>query len=209
MRFNDGFIDPEGRYFAGAMSDPKVNEPTNEGVLFRLDPDLSLHRMIENVTIPNGMGFTLDKNSFYFIDSPTKSVWKFRYDRKTGNISDREVFYRVEGNGVPDGMAMDVTECIWVALCGGSKVLKISPGGKLVGEICLPTRMISCPAFAGEDLCITVSDLRNIVIFPVPSSEPETWLGSMFALFVSCNPGTSLRRYSNCGMPLVGGRGRP
>ena len=50
MRFNDGFVDPEGRYFAGTMNDPKITKPTNEGVLFRLDPDLTLHRIIEQVS---------------------------------------------------------------------------------------------------------------------------------------------------------------
>jgi sugar lactone lactonase YvrE len=169
MRFNDGFVDPECRFFAGAMNDPKVKDPTDEGVLFRLDPDLTLHRVIEKVTIPNGMGISLDETQMYFIDSPTKTVSKFRYDRKTGNISDREVFYRVDGDGVPDGMAMDVIGCLWVALAGGSKVLKLSPAGKLIGEIHLPTRMISCPAFAGEELYITSA----------AEEEPEKYPGSV------------------------------
>jgi len=180
MRFNDGFVDPERRYFAGTMNDPKVKKWTNEGVLFRLDPDLSLHRVIENVTIPNGMGFTLDEKSMYFIDSPTKKVWKYSYDRKTGNISDREAFYHVGCDGVPDGMAMDVNGCLWVALAGGSKVLKISPDGKLAGEIRLPTRMITCPAFAGEDLYITSAEEED------PSKYPESvrYGGSLFKVHV-------------------------
>ena len=180
MRFNDGFVDPEGRYFAGTMNDPKVKEPTDEGVLFRLDQDLSLHRIIEGVTIPNGMGFTLDEKFMYFIDSPTKNVWKFKYDRKTGDIADREIFYRVEDDGVPDGMSMDVNGCLWVALAGGSKVLKISSEAKLVGEIRLPTRMISCPAFAGEDLFITTAEEEE------PSKYPESarYGGSLFKVYV-------------------------
>ena len=180
MRFNDGFVDPEGRYFAGTMNDPLKTQPTDEGVLFRLDPDLSLHRVLEKVTIPNGMGFTLDEKSMYFIDSPTKNVWKYKYDRKTGDISDREVFYHVEDAGVPDGMAMDVTGSLWVALAGGSKVLRISPGGELIGEIGLPTRMISCPAFVGEELYITSAEEEE------PSKYPESvrYSGSLFKVHV-------------------------
>ena len=180
MRFNDGFVDPEGRYFAGAMNDPKVKEPTNEGVLFRLDPDCSLHRVIENVTIPNGIGFTLDGSFMYFIDSPTKIIWKFEYDRKTGEISDREIFYTVKEDAVPDGMAMDVKGCLWVALAGGGKVLKISSAAQLVGEIYLPTRMISCPAFAGEDLYITSAEEED------PSKYPDSvrYGGSLFKVHV-------------------------
>ena len=74
MRFNDGVVDHEGRYWAGTMDDPKVKEPpTDEGVLFRLDPDMSLHRMIENVSIPNGICFSPDEKTMYFIDSPTNN----------------------------------------------------------------------------------------------------------------------------------------
>ncbi len=180
MRFNDGVVDAEGRFFAGSMNDPRVKEPSAEGVLFRLDPDLSLHRVIENVTIPNGMGFSLDEKFMYFIDSPTRNVSKFKYDRKTGSISDREVFYHVDGDAIPDGMAMDVKGCLWIALAGGSKVLKLSPEGKLVGEISLPTRMISCAVFAGEELYITSAEEEE------PGKYPDSvkYGGSLFRVHV-------------------------
>ncbi|KAL6716438.1 rRNA-processing protein cgr1 [Lecanora helva] len=180
MRFNDGFVDPEGRYFAGTMNDPLKTQLTDEGVLFRLDPNLNLHRVIEKVTIPNGMGFTLDEKSMYFIDSPTKNIWKFQYNRDSGDISNREVFYHVVHAGVPDGMAMDVDGSLWVALAGGGKVLKISSEGKLVGEINLPTRMITCPAFAGEDLYITSAEEEE------PSTYPDSvkYGGSLFRIHV-------------------------
>lgn len=72
MRFNDGVVDHEGRYWASTMNDPKVKAPpTDEGVLFRLDPDMKLHRMIEKVSIPNGICFSPDEKLMYFIDSPT------------------------------------------------------------------------------------------------------------------------------------------
>lgn len=93
MRFNDGRVDPQGRYWAGAMSDPST---TNEGVLFRLDPEKSLHRVIENVTIPNGIGWTLDGKYMYFTDSPTGNIFKYKFDPETGNVSDRVVFFHVE-----------------------------------------------------------------------------------------------------------------
>ncbi len=74
MRFNGGVVDHEGRYWAGTMNDPKVKAPpTDEGVLFRLDPDMTLHRMVENVSIPNGICFSPDEKTMYFIDSPTNN----------------------------------------------------------------------------------------------------------------------------------------
>lgn len=184
MRLNDGVVDHEGRYWAGAMNDPKVTDPTNEGVLFRLDPDLSLHRMIEKVTIPNGMGFSVDEKKMYFTDSPSGNIYQFKYDRQSGEIFEREVFYHVEGDGVPDGLAIDSAGCLWVAVCGGAKVLKVSPQGKLMGEISLPTRMITCPAFAGEDLFITSAEEEE------PEKYPDSvkYGGSLFRLHVGVGP---------------------
>lgn len=180
MRCNDGFVDLEGRYFVGTMNDPKVKVPSDEGVLFRLDPDLTLHRLIENVTIPNGMGLSLDERTMYFIDSPTMAVWKFKYERKTGDISDRQVFYHFEGDAVPDGMAMDVNGCLWVAMNGDGKVLKLSPEAEIVGEIYLPARMVACPAFAGDVLYITSAEEEEPEGFP----ESAKHGGSLFRVHV-------------------------
>ena len=181
MRFNDGCVDPQGRYWAGTMNDPKVHEPTAEGVLFRLDPDRSLHKMIENVTIPNGMGWSPEGNTFYFTDSPTKNVFKYRFDGRTGEISDREVFYHVnDEDAVPDGLCIDVEGCLWIALCGGGKVLRVSPEGKRIGEIEVPTRMVSCPGFARSELFITSAEEEEPEKFP----QSAKFGGSLFRVDV-------------------------
>ena len=188
MRCNDGAVDSAGRFWVGTMNDPKVQDPIEEGVLFRLDPDLSLHRMIENVTIPNGIAWSADNKTMFFIDSPTKNIFALDFDAATGNISNQRVFFHLEDEeGVPDGFAMDVLGNLWTAICGGWKVLKVSPDGKAVGEISLPTRMISCPSFAGEDLFITTAEEEE------PDRYPDSthYGGSLFKV----NVGVS-------GMPL-------
>ena len=194
MRFNDGIVDPQGRYWAGTMNDPKIKSPSPEGVLFRLDPDLTLHRMIERVTIPNGMGFSLDGKTMYFIDSPNGCVSKFKYDRVKGEISDREIFYEIQGEGVPDGLAVDEKGCLWIAVCGGGKVLKVDSGGTLVGIVELPTRMITCPAFAGQELLITSAEEEE------PDKYPESvpFGGSLFKVYVGVgsSPSHKFRRSS-------------
>lgn len=66
MRSNDGAVDSQGRFFVGTMNDQSlVASFTAEGVLFRLDPDLSLHRVKEEVTIPNGMSWSDDRRTMY------------------------------------------------------------------------------------------------------------------------------------------------
>lgn len=191
MRMNDGAVDSRGRYWAGTMNDPKVQDPSNEGVLFRLDPDMSLHRMIENVTVPNGMGWNGDDDTFYFTDSPTKNIFKFDYEASTGNIFNRRVLYHVDDdNAVPDGFASDVEGTLWVALCGGGKVVRISPEGKVIGEILLPTRMISCPGFVNEDLFITSAEEEDPDQFP----DSVQYAGSLFKVNVGV-AGMSLHKF--------------
>lgn len=94
----------------------------------------------------------------YFADTPTKNLWAFDYDVETGTISNQRIFFRGEdADGVPDGHAVDQDGYIWQAMYGGSKVIRISPEGKVVAEILLPTRCPTCPCFAGEDLYITTA----------------------------------------------------
>ena len=79
-----------------------------------------------------------------------------KFDGKSGDIHDREVFYHVEEeNAVPDGDCMDVEGCLWIAGYGVGKIVRVSPEGKQIGEIFLLTRLISGPAFAGSELFIT------------------------------------------------------
>ena len=180
MRLNDGAVDSRGRYWAGAMNDPKVANFSDEGVLFRLDPDLQLHRMIENVTIPNGIGWTEDDRSMYFIDTPTMNISRFDYDIATGGVSNKKEFFHYEGEGGPDGCVLDSEGCLWTAICGGGKVLRISPDSKIVGEISLPTRMITCPAFAGEELFVTSAGEEEPEKYP----ESAKYAGNLFRVNV-------------------------
>ncbi|RHZ62767.1 SMP-30/gluconolactonase/LRE family protein [Aspergillus thermomutatus] len=157
MRFNDGAVDSHGRFWAGSMNDPKVKKPTSEGVLFRLDPDLQLHRMVEEVSIPNGIGWNPKDDTMYFTDSPTAKIFAFDFDASTGTISNRRVHYDVGEPLEPDGFAIDEEGCIWSAIYGGGKIIRISPEGKLIGEISFPTRNITCPTFVGTELFVTTA----------------------------------------------------
>lgn len=156
MRFNDGAVDSRGRFWGGTCNDPKVADWSPEGVLFRLDGDKSLHRMIGGATIPNGLGWNDKDDTFFWTDSPTKTIFAFDYNADTGEISNRRPFFVLDNEeAVPDGFAMDVDGCIWSALHGAGKVIRISPEGKVIGEITLPTRCVTCPTFAGSKLFVT------------------------------------------------------
>lgn len=160
MRSNDGAVDTKGRYWVGAMNDPPVvgGNLTDEGVLFRLDSDLSLHRMKTGVQIPNGMSWTLDNKKMYFTDSPTAKISLHSFDPSTGtaDFSKDEGFFTmpIEG-GVPDGHCQDEEGCFWVAGFGTGRVLRVNTEGKVIAEIEMPTRCVTCPALCGTELVIT------------------------------------------------------
>lgn len=167
MRFNDGAVDSRGRFWAGAMNDPKVVEPIDEGAMFRLDPDLKLHRILEKMVIPNGIGWSDDEKTMYITDSPSGDIYAFDFDVETGNISNKRVFFHLgDGSGVPDGFAMDVEGCFWVAVHGGSNVIRVSPEAKVIADISLPTRGITCPVFVGTELFITTAQDGEPEKFP-------------------------------------------
>ncbi|KAF7193395.1 putative sugar lactone lactonase YvrE [Pseudocercospora fuligena] len=162
MRSNDGAVDSKGRFYVGAMNDPAVvgnGNFTDEGILFRLDPDLSIHRVKKGVTIPNGTSWTLDNKTMYLTDSPSGKIMAHPYNPETGELSpEGKVFFTCpyEG-GVPDGHCQDEEGHFWVACFGTSKVVRVSPQGEVVAEVEVPTRCVTCPELCGTKLFITTA----------------------------------------------------
>ena len=146
-RFNDVIADPEGRVFCGTMPTPE-----RPGRLYRLDTDGTLHRVIDGVGISNGMGFTADLRRMYFTDSPTLNIYRFDYDRETGDIANRMVFARAaEDEGIPDGMTVDGQGCVWSARWDGRCLVRYTPDGVEERRIAFPVKKVSSLTFGGED----------------------------------------------------------
>lgn len=149
-RMNDGKCDPQGRFWAGTMaSDARAGA----GALYRLDPGGSVEKVLENVTISNGMAWDMSLERMYFIDTGCASVDVFDYDAASGQIANRRVLVSIPKDaGMPDGMAIDAEGCLWVALCFGSAVHRYTPEGKLDQVLHLPVTEVTSCAFGGEDL---------------------------------------------------------
>jgi len=155
IRSNDGAVDPEGRFWIGTMDDFHVPENMPEGSLFRFDSDLTRHTIRDGLTIPNGIGWSRDQKTMYFVHSTEKTIFAHDYDNSTGSVTNPRAFWKLGSDSDPDGFKMDQDGYIWQAVYGDGNVLRISPEGEVVGEIKLPTRNITCAAFVGEDLFIT------------------------------------------------------
>lgn len=161
-RFNDVITDPVGRVFCGAM--PTKDQP---GTLYRLDTDGSMNPILEEVGLPNGMGFTPDRKQMYFTDSHTdvRRIYLFDYDQESGKLSNQIIFVEVPpGQGVPDGMTVDAEGYVWSARWDGGALVRYTPQGVEEKRIKFPAQKVSCVTFGGEnysDIYVTTAGGHN------------------------------------------------
>jgi len=149
-RFNDGKCDPAGRLWAGTMDFALVRD---SGALYCLDTDLSVHRKVAPASIPNGIVWTSDAQTMYFIDTGLNNVRAYDYDLESGAISNERVVVENEGSGAFDGMAIDEEDNLWIAVYAGSCVRCYDPRrGKVLRELQLPMTNVTSCAFGGEHL---------------------------------------------------------
>ena len=150
MRYNDGKLDPCGRFLVGTKGD--AEDLPGRGRLLSYDGKHA-RTILDGTTISNGIGFSKAGNILYFIDTPTRKVGRYRYDMATGAAHFDRYVVELEGNGFPDGLCVDVDDRIWVAEWSGGRVCKWNPetGEKLSGIILPCTRVSSC-CLGGEYL---------------------------------------------------------
>ncbi len=150
QRTNDGAIDIAGRLWIGTMN---VKFKKGAGALYYLDKDLSLIKVIEGLTIPNGLVWSLDNRTMFHIDSPTHTVKAYSFNSETGEISfDRIAIIIPSETGSPDGMCIDEEGKLWIAQFNGFGVYRWDPtNGKLLDKIEIPVPQVTSCAFGGPD----------------------------------------------------------
>ncbi|XP_026736696.1 uncharacterized protein LOC113500183 [Trichoplusia ni] len=155
---NDGKADPWGRLFTGTIGKfvgPNLNM-TKEGSLYRIDPDSTTTKFATDIICSNGLCWDLKEKAFYYVDSLTYAIQRFDYDVETGDISNPRYIFNVkehELEGFPDGMTIDTDGNLWVAVFGGSCVLKIDPRTNTILEtIPVPAKQVTSVTFGGPNL---------------------------------------------------------
>lgn len=150
QRCNDGGFDPMGNVWIGSMD---VEVKDGLGSLYRIAPNGKASKVLENLTIPNGLVFSLDHKRMYFIDTPTRTVKAYFVD-STGEITfDKHAVSIPESMGMPDGMTIDASGMLWIALYGGAAVGRWNPSnGQLLETIAIPALHVTSCCFASGDL---------------------------------------------------------
>lgn len=173
VRMNEGACDPQGCFYCGSMA---YDRSPGAGSLHRLDPDGSVHVVLEAVTISNGLDWTPDGTRACYNDTETLRVDVFDHDPDRG-LSDRRPFVVIDdGGGRPDGLTVDAEGGVWVALNKGGAVRRYLPDGSLDAVVEVPVRQVTACTFGGErldQLYITTSR-ENLD----PDDEPAA--GSLF-----------------------------
>lgn len=153
-RFNDGKCDTAGRFWAGSIPYRYADDGPIAS-LYRMNADLSVHPIRHEVGCSNGIVWTSDRRTMYYIDSFLKRVDVYDYDHATGDVANPRVAFEVAPEyGTPDGMTIDADDRLWIAMYGGSGVVCFDPAtGQEVSRVHCPgsPRTTSC-AFGGRDL---------------------------------------------------------
>lgn len=150
-RFNDGKCDPAGRFWAGTMA---FDANPNQGSLYCMETDLSVSKKLDNISISNGIAWSLDHRTMYYIDSLKYNVHAYDYDIASGDIDNERVAISVAHDmGMPDGMVIDAEGMLWIAHYGGGQVCRWHPNtGELLQTIRIPTTQVTACGFGGSAL---------------------------------------------------------
>lgn len=149
-RFNDGKCDPHGRFLAGTMD---MDELGPNGALYSFE-GTSLEELFDNVTISNGLAWSPDYKTLYYIDTPSHEVKAFDYDLDNGTIANMRVVIKIsDALGHPDGMTSDTQGNLWIAMWGGAKVTKWNPNtGQLLEHIPVLAKNVTSCVFGGKNM---------------------------------------------------------
>lgn len=182
-RFNDGKCDSRGRLWAGTT---RISHDQPSGALYCLDASLVCHRRVSDVWISNGLTWTEDDRTMYFIDSPTNRVVAFDFEVESGELANQRTVIEIPaGNGGPDGMTIDEEGMLWIALWDGWRVTRWDPRtGRQIGEIPLPVARPTSCVFGGpnlDELYITSASTR----LPAAELARQPLAGGLFR----CRPG--------------------
>jgi sugar lactone lactonase YvrE len=147
LRSNDGSCDAAGRFWIGTMA---LDHTPGAGALYRYDG--TLQRVLDGVTLSNGIGWTRDDTQMYYIDSLEYRVDSFDFELVSGQLDGRRPFVSIDrSDGTPDGLTVDDEGGVWVALYGGSCVRRYDERGRLDAVVEVPAENVTSCCFGGDD----------------------------------------------------------
>jgi L-arabinonolactonase len=191
-RLNDGKVDRQGRFLAGSMD---MNEEGPNGALYRLDPDLSVHKLEGNIICSNGPCWSPDGKTFYFTDTWSEEISAYDYDTKTGMPGNKRRFASFKDiGGAPDGATVDAEGYVWSAAVYSGQIVRFAPDGSVDRIIKMPVLKVTSVMFGGPDLDIMyVTSMARPPLPRFPEDGPMA--GHLFAIHGLGVRGLAERRF--------------
>ena len=204
-RSNDARCDALGRLWVGTFGADLLASDASavaRGALYRVDPDGTVTTVLHDVTLANGLDWSPDNATFYFVDSHLLTVDAFDFDLARGELANRRTVIRINrGEGMPDGMTVDSEGCLWVAVLGSGEVRRYTPDGVELSRTQIPAPGVTSCGFGGPDgadLFITSASVQlppvTITRYGFSAAMAENASSSAGGLFL-CRPGVSGKRF--------------
>jgi len=149
VRFNDAACDPTGSFLCGTVS---LDGAPGRGSLYRVSPSGRVEVLFSDVTESNGLAWSLDGTTMYYVDSGEPVIRRYEYHAERAPTRLDDLCSIPNGQGSPDGLCLDDEGALWVGIWEGGAVWRVSPDGELLEVIEAPVSRPTCPAFGGRDL---------------------------------------------------------
>jgi sugar lactone lactonase YvrE len=195
VRMNDGAADPWGGFYIGSMA---LDYAAGEGNLFHYGGGAEAATVFGHVTISNGLGWSPDRRTMYYIDSGPRTLHAFELDDH-GVLGARRLVFEVDASRreSPDGLCVDAEGALWVAFWDGGEVRRYSPAGEMLARVRLPVSRPTCCAIGGANgTTLFVTTAYNELSEERRSKEPDA--GRLFSVDVGV-PGLALNSFSPLG----------
>lgn len=178
VRFNDGKVDPWGRFWAGTVDLCGGNRAS----LYCVDAAGQVSTMIDGVGCSNGLDWNQEKTRLYYIDTATHAVDVFDVDAGDGSLLDRQRHLQFASEESPDGLCLDSEDGLWVAVWGTGEVRRYVDR-RLERVVKLPVPFVTAMAFGGQNL-------DELYITTAAGESEQDHAGDLFR----CTPGVTGRR---------------
>jgi sugar lactone lactonase YvrE len=178
-RMNDAKCDPRGRLWAGST---QMEFAAGQGALHVLDADWRHVTVLDELTLPNGLGWSPDGRTFYLVDSMARELNAFDITSDDFRLSGRRVLTTFgEDAGLPDGLTVDSAGCLWIAMWGAGRIVRVSPEGSLIDVVRVPVTQPSSCTFGGPglDVLYITTAREGLEVPPLPATAVD---GSVLAV---------------------------
>ena len=151
-RFNDGAVDPAGRFWFGSM-DLAESAPT--GSFYSFTADMTVTRAFGGIICSNGPAWSPDGRTMYHVDSTRRRITAYDFDSHDGVVGPGRIFVSDEAEQwFPDGVTIDAEGYVWNCKWAGGRIVRYDPTGAVDRVIPLPVPRPTRCAFVGDDLAL-------------------------------------------------------